>query len=149
MRCPFCNHAKTKVVDKREIAKLNANRRRRECLKCKRRFTTYERLQCQGFVVVKRDNRREPFDRKKLITGLMKACEKRPVSQDKIEEIASSIENRLLTKGRKEIKSSTIGEMVMRALRKLDAIAYIRFASVYREFGNIDTFEEELKKLKK
>lgn len=146
MKCPYCKQD-TKVVDKREAGEPEVTRRRRECLKCQRRFTTYERVEEIDLMVVKKDGSRERFDRKKLITGVMHACEKRPVPVEKIEGIADSIEVELRKRDVKEVPSKKIGEMVIRRLRSLDKVAYIRFASVYREFEDVEKFEEEVKKL--
>lgn len=149
MKCPYCSHKETKVLDKREPEDLSVTRRRRECLKCKKRFTTYERTEEFELVIEKKDGKRERFDRHKLLTGIIKACEKRPVSMEKIEKVAEEIESDLREKGEKEVLSKKIGEMVMRKLRSLDKVAYIRFASVYREFDDLERFEEELGKLQK
>ncbi len=147
MKCPFCSHPNTKVVDKREPNSLEITRRRRECLNCKKRFTTYEKVESANLIVIKKDNRREKFDIEKLKKGLTKACEKRPVALEKIEEIAEKIEEDLRKLKSKEIKSSIIGEKVINSLKKLDHVAYIRFASIYREFKDLEDFKEELKKL--
>ncbi len=145
MKCLFCEK-ETKVTNKRDIGGLT--RRRRECLKCKKRFTTYEKPEFKDIIVIKKDNRREVFDREKVKRGLIKACEKRPVSIDKIEKTINAIEAKLREGNKKEVKSKTIGEEIMKALKKLDQVAYIRFASVYREFKDIDDFKKELKELK-
>ncbi len=147
MNCPYCNGKESRVVDKRASV-LNNIRRRRECLKCKKRFTTYERIENIDLIVVKKDGRREAFDREKLKKGILKACEKRPISIEKIENSVNDIEIRLRGLKGKEIKSKFIGELVMKALKKLDKVAYIRFASVYREFKDIKDFEKELKEIK-
>ena len=149
MKCPFCGHLEDKVVDSREAKEGNAIRRRRECLRCRRRFTTYEHIEDVLPVVVKKDGRREPFDRNKILGGLKKACEKRPVAMDVLEEIVSRIEKRAQESGEKEIPSSMIGSEVMRELQMLDEVAYVRFASVYREFKGINEFMDELKDLLK
>lgn len=149
MKCPFCGHLEDKVVDSREAKEGNAIRRRRECLRCRRRFTTYEHIEDVLPVVVKKDGRREPFDRNKILGGLKKACEKRPVAMDVLEEIVSRIEKRAQESGEKEIPSSMIGGEVMRELQILDEVAYVRFASVYREFKGINEFMDELKDLLK
>jgi transcriptional repressor NrdR len=149
MKCPFCGHLEDKVVDSREAKEGNAIRRRRECLRCRRRFTTYEHIEDVLPVVVKKDGRREPFDRNKILGGLKKACEKRPVAMDVLEEIVSRIEKRAQESGEKEIPSSMIGGEVMRELQMLDEVAYVRFASVYREFKGINEFMDELKDLLK
>ncbi|PTL82421.1 transcriptional regulator NrdR [Vitiosangium sp. GDMCC 1.1324] len=147
MRCPFCQDAENKVIDSRESHEGSVIRRRRECLQCKRRFTTYERVEELYPLIVKKDGRRETFDRDKLLAGLKKACEKRPVSVDQLEETVVSIERLLQGMGEKEVPSSVIGEEVMRRLHALDEVAYVRFASVYRSFRDISEFMEELKDL--
>ncbi|MCX8147408.1 MAG: transcriptional regulator NrdR [Candidatus Woesearchaeota archaeon] len=147
MRCPYCSSEETRVLDKRESIP-GIVRRRRECLKCQKRFTTYEKIEALDLYVIKKDGRREPFNREKLMNGILKACEKRPISHDTIEKTVSSIEAELLNKKKKEVSSREIGEMVMKMLKKLDKVAYIRFASVYREFKDLSSFEEELSKLK-
>jgi len=144
MQCVFCGN-ETKVLDKRTTS--DVTRRRRECLKCKKRFTTYERADI-SLAVVKKDGRREPFSREKVLSGILKACEKRPVSRQQIEEIVDGIENEL-RKISDEVPSKKIGELVMKHLKKLDKVAYIRFASVYRSFDDITLFTEEVKSLKK
>lgn len=146
MRCPLCNHAETQVTDKRDSE--NETRRRRECLKCRKRFTTYERLEAKNLRVIKKDGTRETFDIEKIKKGLIKACEKRPVSLEKIEQTAREIESKLTNSNKKEISSNIIGEHVMKALKKLDEVAYIRFASVYREFKDIADFKKEISRLK-
>ena len=147
MRCPFCHDAENKVIDSRESHEGAVIRRRRECLECKRRFTTYERVEELNPLVIKKDGRREAFDREKVLAGLKKACEKRPVSVDQLEEVISSIERRLQETGEKEVPSTFIGEEVMRTLPQLDEVAYVRFASVYRSFRDIAEFMSELKEL--
>lgn len=147
MRCPFCQDAENKVIDSRESHEGSVIRRRRECLQCKRRFTTYERVEELYPLIAKKDGRRETFDRDKLLAGLKKACEKRPVSADQLEETVVSIERWLQGMGEKEVPSSVIGEEVMRRLQALDEVAYVRFASVYRSFRDISEFMEELKDL--
>jgi transcriptional repressor NrdR len=147
MRCPFCQDAENKVIDSRESHEGSVIRRRRECLQCKRRFTTYERVEELYPLIVKKDGRRETFDREKLLAGLKKACEKRPVSADQLEETVVAIERLLQGAGEKEVPSSVIGEEVMRRLHTLDEVAYVRFASVYRSFRDISEFMEELKDL--
>lgn len=149
MKCPFCGHIEDKVVDSREAKEGDAIRRRRECLRCRRRFTTYEHIEDVLPVVVKKDGRREVFDRNKILSGLKKACEKRPVSMEVLGEIVSRIEKKAQESGEKEIPSSMIGEEVMRELQHLDEVAYVRFASVYREFKGINEFMDELKDLLK
>jgi len=147
MRCPFCQDVENKVIDSRESQEGSVIRRRRECLRCKRRFTTYERVEELAPLIVKKDGRRETFDRDKLLAGLQKACEKRPVSADRLEETVSAVERLLQGLGEKEVPSSVIGEEVMRRLQALDEVAYVRFASVYRSFHDITEFMEELKDL--
>ncbi len=149
MRCPYCLNPKTKVVDKRDIPELNAIRRRRECLKCGKRFTTYERVESVKLTIIKKDDSRESFDRDKLLHGVLKACEKRPIPRERIERIVGEIEAELRNYEEREIPSSVIGKLVMKRLRDLDKVAYIRFASVYREFTDLGSFERELKKLRK
>ena len=136
------------MVDKRESSP-GITRRRRECQKCKKRFTTYEKVEILDLSIIKKDGTREAFDREKLEKGIRRACEKRPIEQEKIDKIVSEIEAELLNKKAKEVSSREIGELVMKKLKKLDKVAYIRFASVYREFEDINSFEEELDKLKK
>jgi len=147
MRCPFCKRDDSKVLDSRESAEGTVTRRRRECLGCRKRFTTYERVEELMPLVVKKDGRREPYDREKLISGLQKAVEKRPVSMDQLEALVAEVESRILERGEKEVSSSLIGEEVMRRLRALDQVAYVRFASVYRSFRDIEEFMDELKGL--
>ncbi|NVJ01832.1 transcriptional regulator NrdR [Myxococcus sp. AM009] len=148
MRCPFCQDAENKVIDSRESHEGSVIRRRRECLACKRRFTTYERVEELYPLIVKKDGRREAFDREKIVNGLKKACEKRPVSADHLEETVVAIERQLQGMGEKEVPSSVIGEEIMRRLRQLDEVAYVRFASVYRSFRDIAEFMDELKALR-
>jgi len=147
MRCPFCKRDDSKVLDSRESAEGTVTRRRRECLGCRKRFTTYERVEELMPLVVKKDGRREPYDREKLISGLQKAVEKRPVSMDQLEALVAEVEARVLERGEKEVPSSLLGEEVMRRLRTLDQVAYVRFASVYRSFRDIEEFMDELKGL--
>lgn len=147
MRCPYCGHLEDRVVDSREAQEGQATRRRRECLGCGRRFTTYERLEDVLPQVVKKDGRREPFDRKKIVEGLQVACRKRPISAEQIEEIATGIERKVQEMGEKEIKSAVVGEAVMERLRALDPVAYVRFASVYRAFRDVGEFMSELEGL--
>lgn len=149
MKCPFCGSPDNKVVDKRETKDLESTRRRRECLKCNKRFTTYEKIENIDLFIVKKDGRREQFKREKLKTGLLKACEKRPISVDKIDETVLKIEAQLKAKKKKEILSKEIGNLIMRALKKIDKVAYIRFASVYREFEDLSSFKEEIQKIDK
>ena len=149
MICPFCAHQETKVVDKREGPDGKITRRRRECLKCTRRFTTFERVQTLDLLVIKKDGKREVFDRVKLRGGIIKACEKRPISAQEVEKILDEVEAELRKKNANEVSSKKIGELVIRRLKKLDEIAYIRFASVYRQFADLSDFEKELAKLSK
>jgi len=144
MKCPFCGHLEDKVVDSREGKEGSSIRRRRECLRCRRRFTTYEHIEDVLPVVVKKDGRRELFDRNKILSGLKKACEKRPVGMDALEDAVSRIEKKVQESGEKEIPSTMLGEEVMRELHGLDEVAYVRFASVYREFKDINQFMDEL-----
>jgi transcriptional repressor NrdR len=147
MRCPFCHDPENKVIDSRESHEGMVIRRRRECLECKRRFTTYERIEELTPLVVKKDGRREAFDREKLLAGLKKACEKRPVAIEQLEALVDDVERGLQESGDKEIASTKIGEAVMHRLRELDEVAYVRFASVYRSFRDIAEFMTELKDL--
>ncbi|MGZ6132381.1 MAG: transcriptional regulator NrdR [Myxococcaceae bacterium] len=147
MRCPFCKRDDSKVLDSRESAEGTVTRRRRECLGCHKRFTTYERVEELMPLVVKKDGRREPYDREKLIAGLQKAVEKRPVSMEQLELLVAEVESRIVERGEKEVPSSLLGEEVMRRLRALDQVAYVRFASVYRSFRDIEEFMDELKGL--
>lgn len=147
MKCPFCDTVEDKVVDSRMAKEGQVIRRRRECLSCKRRYTSYERIEESLPMVVKKDGRREPFDRAKILSGLKKACEKRPISVATIEAAADRIEKRMQELGETEVPSRTIGEEVMKELHRLDQVAYVRFASVYREFKDIDQFMDELKAL--
>lgn len=145
MKCPACNYKETKVIDSRLSNEGNSIRRRRECLKCEKRFTTYEYIEDVPLMIVKRDGRRQPFDRKKIVSGLVKACEKRPVSIDKMEEITTEIEREIQKKYDREVESKEIGEMIMEKLIRLDEVAYVRFASVYRQFRDVNQFMTELK----
>jgi transcriptional repressor NrdR len=147
VKCPFCGFADTKVIDSRLGKEGNNIRRRRECFDCERRFTTYERIEETLPLVIKKDGRREPFDRQKIIAGMQRACEKRPVSIATIEKMVDRLELSLQESGDKEIESSRIGEAVMEALHGLDEVAYVRFASVYRQFKDINEFMSELKDL--
>ena len=147
MKCPFCDELEDKVVDSRMAKEGEVIRRRRECLGCKRRYTTYERVEENRPVVVKKDGRRESFDRTKILSGIKKACEKRPVSTATIEAVTDRIEKRIQEMGESEIESRIVGEEVMKELHQLDQVAYVRFASVYREFKDIDQFMDELQSL--
>ncbi len=147
MKCPYCGYAESKVIDSRPAEEGSTIRRRRECLACRKRFTTYEIMERLPLVVVKRDGSRQSFDRVKVINGLVRACEKRPVALDQLEGIADEIENELQGALEREVSTTEIGEMVMDRLKDLDEVAYVRFASVYRQFKDINTFMEELTKL--
>jgi transcriptional repressor NrdR len=144
MKCPSCGYSETKVIDSRLNTDGTSIRRRRECLQCEKRFTTYEYVEQVPLLVVKRDGRRQPFDRKKIIVGLMKACEKRPVSVDKMEEITGEIARAVQRKYDREVDSKEIGELIMEKLAALDEVAYVRFASVYRQFRDVNQFMSEL-----
>jgi transcriptional repressor NrdR len=145
MRCSYCGYQEDKVVDSRLTQDGRAIRRRRECLKCHKRFTTYEYIEEPNLMVVKKDGQRQPFDRKKVLSGIMKACEKRPISVEKMEEIVQFVERELQKKPVREVTTSRIGELLMERLKALDDVAYVRFASVYRQFGDVGQFMEELK----
>ena len=147
MRCPYCQEGDSRVIDSREVG--NSIRRRRECIRCGQRFTTYERLTPVSLLVVKRDGRREPFDREKLHGGIRIACAKRPIPDDTIEAAVARVENALFALGRAEVESRAIGQMVMEELRALDDVAYVRFASVYRRFKDIDGLAEEIDEIRK
>jgi len=149
VRCPFCGHPEDRVVDSRELAEGAQVRRRRECISCGRRFTTYERVEEVPALVVKRDGRREPYDRSKVLSGLLRACEKRPVTMRQVEEAADAVEAAVNRKDEREIRSEEIGQILMKRLRELDQVAYVRFASVYRRFEDIEQFSFELKRLRK
>lgn len=146
MQCPYCSHQETKVVDKRETDSLEVTRRRRECLKCEKRFTTYERVEID-LRVIKKDGRREAFDREKVKNGMIKSCEKRPVSAEQIEQAVDRIESALRSRSSDEIKSQVIGDLVSKELKKLDQVAYIRFASVYKDFTDVESFTTEVQQL--
>jgi len=145
MRCPFCGYEEDKVIDSRESMENNVIKRRRECLKCKKRFTTYEKIELIPIMVVKKDNRREEFDREKLLNGIVTACGKRPISMEILEQIVNDIERKLWNDMNKEIASEEIGELVMKKLHDLDAVAYVRFASVYRQFEDAGDFLDHAK----
>jgi transcriptional repressor NrdR len=147
MRCPFCSHIEDKVVDSREAKDGGVIRRRRECLSCKRRFTSYERIDEIPYMVIKKDGRREAFDRNKVLAGLLRACEKRPVSPADLEAVADEVEGKLQEASEREMPTQLVGEVVIRRLRDLDKVAYVRFASVYRQFEDVDQFMKELKGL--
>ena len=147
MNCPFCGFKQDRVIDSRESKEGDVIRRRRQCLSCERRFTTYERSDEIPYMVVKKDGRREKFDRQKVLAGLLKACEKRPVAMPKLAEIVDSVEAKLAENSDRELSTTEIGEMLMERLRALDKIAYVRFASVYRDFQDVEAFLNELKHL--
>lgn len=149
MKCPACGFAESKVLDSRPTDEGGAIRRRRECLSCQKRFTTYERLEVMPIIVVKKDKSREAFDRTKVLNGIIRACEKRPVTMAEIERAVSNIEATLNNSLQSEVSSTEIGELVMEALKSIDEVAYVRFASVYRQFKDINTFMDELKLLLK
>ncbi len=149
MRCPYCRYEQSKVVDSRASEEGRSVRRRRECLSCSQRFTTYERIESTPLMVVKRDGRRERFQREKILDGIMTACEKRPVAVDKLQQLVDDIEYKLVADTAGEVRSEVIGKLVMERLQELDDVAYVRFASVYRQFKDLDAFEEELAKLKR
>jgi transcriptional repressor NrdR len=145
MRCPYCGFKEDKVVDSRATREEAAIRRRRECLKCGKRFTTYEYVEEVSLMVVKKDSRREAFDRKKVLAGIMKACEKRPIGLEKMEDIATWVERAIQKKSEREVPSARIGELIMERLKAVDDVAYVRFASVYRQFKDVGQFMAELK----
>ena len=148
MKCPFCGASDTRVLDTRTVGDGTVVRRRRECPVCGSRFTTYERFEPMKILVIKKDGRRELYQREKLLNGIMKACEKRPVSYEEMEEVVNRIESKIFRSGKQEILSKDIGDMVMNELKRLDHVAYVRFASVYREFADIDSFLEVINELK-
>ncbi len=147
MKCPYCGSEDGKVIDSRPAEDNTAIRRRRECLNCLRRFTTYETLETISLAVIKSDNSRQPYDRSKILRGIIRACEKRPVSLPEMEKIADNVESELYQSMEKEVSSTEIGERVMKHLKEVDEVAYVRFASVHKHFSDIQTFMEELKKL--
>ncbi|MBQ3793341.1 MAG: transcriptional repressor NrdR [Lachnospiraceae bacterium] len=149
MKCPFCGHDDTRVIDSRPAEDNNSIRRRRVCDECGKRFTTYEKIETIPLMVMKKDNIRETYDRSKIEAGIVRACHKRPISAEQISRLVDSIETEIFSKEDKEIPSRVIGEFVMEKLKDLDAVAYVRFASVYREFKDVDTFMDELKKVLK
>ena len=149
MKCPFCGHENTRVIDSRPADDNNSIRRRRICDECDRRFTTYEKVETIPLVVLKKDDNREPFDRSKIEAGVLRACHKRPISINKINQLIDEIETEIYSREEKEIPSEVIGEMVMEKLKELDMVAYVRFSSVYREFKDVNTFMDELKKVLK
>jgi transcriptional repressor NrdR len=147
MKCPFCSFDEDKVIDSRSSNEGKSVRRRRECISCKKRFTTYEYVEEVPLMVIKKDGRREPFDRNKVLSGILKACEKRPVSMEKVEATVDKVEKDLQKTFDKEVKAQSVGELVMEHLHKLDEVAYVRFASVYRQFKDINQFMKELKEI--
>ena len=147
MKCPFCGHPDSKVLESRSIEDMTAIRRRRECPECGKRFTTYERVEVSPVLVVKKDGRRETFDRKKILAGMIKACEKRPVSMETLEEAAAQVEAQVRSGGKNEVTSREIGELVVEKLREIDEVAYVRFASVYKEFADLRRFTEEVERI--
>jgi transcriptional repressor NrdR len=149
MKCPFCGHTEDKVVDSRESKEGESIRRRRECMKCERRFTSYERIDEIPYMVIKKDGRRERFDRQKVLAGVMRACEKRPVSMGKMEQVVNEVETFVIDSPERERTSTDVGGVIMEKLKQLDKVAYIRFASVYRDFKDVNEFREELEKLLK
>ncbi len=149
MKCPYCGFGESKVIDSRRLEETNSIKRRRECLSCEKRFSTYERVELAPLVVIKKNGDREQFDRQKLLRGIMHACEKRPVSIDMMEKLVSEVETALNNELMQEVESEKIGELVMDKLKEVDEVAYVRFASVYRQFRDINTFMEELQKLLK
>lgn len=149
MKCPYCGHNNTEVIDSREVLEGESIRRRRECGSCKKRFTTYEEIDHADITVIKRDQTREPFDRNKILSGIMKACEKRSISREKMDDVVDKIEMKIRTSGKKEIDSRKIGDMVVKELFKLDQVAYIRFASVYEKFDSPEQFKKAVSLFKK
>jgi transcriptional repressor NrdR len=149
MKCPFCNHENTRVIDSRPAEENNSIRRRRICDECGKRFTTYEKIETIPLIIIKKDNNREAYDRSKIEAGVLRACHKRPVSASQITKLVDEVENDVFSKADKEIPSEVVGELVMNKLKDLDAVAYVRFASVYREFKDVNTFMDELKKVLK
>ena len=145
MRCPFCSHGNTRVIDSRPAEDNNSIRRRRVCDECGKRFTTYEKIETIPLIIIKKDNNREAYDRSKIEAGVLRACHKRPVSAQQITTLVDEVENEIFNREEREIPSGTIGELVMNKLKDLDAVAYVRFASVYREFKDVNTFMDELK----
>ena len=145
MKCPFCSHENTRVIDSRPAEDNNSIRRRRVCDECGKRFTTYEKIETIPLIIIKKDNNREAYDRSKIEAGALRACHKRPVSAQQITTLVDEVENEIFNREEREIPSGTIGELVMNKLKDLDAVAYVRFASVYREFKDVNTFMDELK----
>lgn len=147
MKCPFCGHENTRVIDSRPAEENNSIRRRRVCDECDKRFTTYEKVETIPLIIIKKDNNRETYDRSKIEAGILRACHKRPVSANQISKLVEEVETQIFNMEEKEISSSKIGELVMSKLKDMDAVAYVRFASVYREFKDVNTFMDELKKV--
>lgn len=147
MKCPFCGHENTRVIDSRPAEENNSIRRRRVCDECNKRFTTYEKIETIPLIVIKKDNNREPYDRSKIEAGVFRACHKRPISVNQINQLIDEVETEIFNREEKEIPSQVIGELVMNKLKNLEEVAYIRFASVYREFKDINTFMDELKRV--
>ncbi len=147
MRCPFCGCQEDKVIDSRPTEEGSAIRRRRECIRCAGRYTTYEKIETMPLIVIKKDGTRQPYDRTKVVNCVLKACSKRPVSVEQAEQLANEVESQILNTMKKEVSSDEIGELIMVRLKALDEVAYVRFASVYRQFKDVDTFMEELKKI--
>ena len=147
MKCPYCNHADTRVIDSRPAEDGTSIRRRRSCDECGKRFTTYEKIETIPLIIIKKDNNRERYDRSKIEAGVLRACYKRPVSAEEIQKTIDAVETEIFKREEKEISSTVIGEIVMEKLKELDAVAYVRFASVYREFKDVNTFMAELKKI--
>ncbi len=147
MKCPFCGHENTRVVDSRPAEENNSIRRRRVCDECGKRFTTYEKVETIPVIIMKKDNNREAYDRSKVEAGILRACHKRPISAAQITHLVDEVETEIFNLGEKEVSSQVVGELVMNKLKELEAVAYVRFASVYREFKDVNTFLEELKKV--
>ena len=147
MKCPFCNHENTRVIDSRPAEENNSIRRRRVCDECGKRFTTYEKVETIPLIIIKKDNNREAYDRTKIESGVLRACHKRPVSAAQITKLVDEVENEIFNLEEREIPSDIVGEILMRKLKALDEVAYVRFASVYREFKDVSTFMDELKKI--
>lgn len=149
MKCPFCGHENTRVIDSRPVDENNSIRRRRVCDECEKRFTTYEKVETIPLIIIKKDNNRETYDRSKIEAGVLRACHKRPISAAQITQLVDEVETEIFNREEKEVPSAVIGELVMDKLKNLEAVAYVRFASVYREFKDINTFMDELKKVLK
>ena len=147
MKCPFCGETDSKVIDSRPAEDGSSIRRRRQCNGCKKRFTTYEKVETIPLIVIKKDNNREPYDRQKIVSGILRSCHKRPISADQINRLVDEVETEIFNREEREIPAQEIGEIVMNRLKDLDAVAYVRFASVYREFKDVNTFLSELKKM--